>query len=809
MADRIISAEAIITAKDGTGDVFAAIARKVQGLGKQTTASPQLEGMVKNLRNVEAQMRAIDKLQATRDRASNARGQYDKATAAANAAKRAIEGVEAPTKKMIAASEQAAAAASRAGEAFLRQAKAVQEAKRASESMGVPIANIAAGQERLRAIFNETTKAIEHQAIAERQAAKAHTEAERAQERRAHGIAHHGVVNYAAGAAAGYVGAHGVVEAIADTTKAGARYQHEVVSLQNAGRTPEEMAEIEARSRETARQLPTATYEENLKVVNETTGAFGNLHHALENLTFMQKSSAVLHAAAGDKIGGDAGELGNQLARFFEERQVAGDTPRFQREAEGLVRAMAFTRGNFNPEQAMGFAQQAKSALPNYSERFLTKIVPSLVTEYGGDRAGTAANAFNSVITGKVNDKKQAEEWLKYGLLDPKQTTMKAGHAVGWRAGAVKGTDLALADPLQWAEDVALPAIKANGVNTDDRMELTKVLATMFRNQNGNMFANAIMQAASRQRLEKDEANINQAGTLNQIYDRNLQNDPTVAITALKASLENLMSAASSPAMSAAAAGITSVATALQGFSEFAKNHPTAAVTGGVAAGTGALAGAGYMSYQLMNGFGLGGAATALEGSAAALDAAAAKLGVGGVAHDLEGAVPGMVPGKGGRFLRFAAGATIAGAVAYEGLGAAADYLHSKGVPDVAQPNADANSRQDMRDSALDLGARFSGRSAARQYAPPPLPGQRVPMFVGGGMPGPLGPATGGGPQTIDVTGKVQSEVHTDVAVKFSLSVPPGFSAQQTFQSVTSKPSTGVSMPQAAAPATAASTAAP
>ncbi len=144
------------------------------------------------------------------------------------------------------------------------------------------------------------------------------------------------------------------------------------------------------------------------------------------------------------------------------------------------MRAMVFSGGKFNPDQFLGFAQQAKSSLQNYDLRFLTRIAPSLIGTQGGDRAGTAANAFTGTVMGKANDAKQAAEWMKYGLLDPGQTITKSGKTVAWRAGAVKNTNLALSDPLRWAEEVALPAMKAKGVNVDDRMELTKVLGTMF-----------------------------------------------------------------------------------------------------------------------------------------------------------------------------------------------------------------------------------------------------------------------------------------------------------------------------------------
>jgi hypothetical protein len=639
---------------------------------------------------------------------------------------------------------------------------------------------------RLGSQAEQTARQLTNLAAAEDKVARAHARVSNASERRAEAIRHHGIVNYAAGTAASYVGAHGVMGAVEHTLKAGARYQHETVALQNAGRTPEEMKLIEEASRRTAALLPTAAYEENLKVVAETTGAFGDLHHAIENLTFMQKSSAVLQAAAGDKIADGPGELGNKLARFFEMRGTAGDTETFQKEAGEMVRAMAFTRGKFNPEEMLNFAQQAKGALQNYSLRFVSKIVPSLVTEMGGDRAGTAANAWRNVLMGKVNDTKQAEAWLKDGLLDPKKVQMKRGHAVAWSAGAVKDTELALSDPLAWVEKHELPAAQKQGVNIDDPKALSIFLATRFRNSNANFFAEQIAQKRSRSRLHKDENNTNQAGTIDDIYDRNIKSDPTVAINALKASLDNLMAAASSPAMKKAAEGITFVAASLQSLAAVAKDHPmTAMATGGVLAG-GALGASGYLAYSLMNGFGLSTSAGLLDKAAGDLSAAAVKLG-------------GGVPGGKAQDAATGAGwlAFLARILPPAILGGTAESTPN---PDPT-PDQRADAKRAERAYAKSHGGYWHPIDDLSNWwhggpgAPPPMPpSDPVPEFTGGwrgfhntgSFKPPIGP----------ITAQVTGEANVNVAVSVALT-SEALRAIATAKSIKMPLKTGVSMPEA------------
>ena len=387
------------------------------------------------------------------------------------------------------------------------------------------------------------------------------------------------------------VSAHGIMSVVEKVYEHGAEYQHRLVALQNSGRTPEEIASMQTASHASIIAAPTATLSENLEILNETVGAFGSVEHALEHLTFMNKAAATLHAVAGDKITDSAGMMGNKLARFFEMRGTAGNSQLFESEAAEMMKSMVFSGGNVNPSELLNFAQQAKSALQNYDIHFLSRVAPSLIGEVGGDRAGTQANAFNSVLLGKVNDKKQAEAWLKYGLVDPKQMTMSKGHAVGWTGGAVYHTDEALKDPLAFGEKYVLPALAAKGVNIDNQLELTKALGTLYRNQNANAFANELWQRQNRNRLHKDDDLIGRVDDYDAIYKRLLATDPTFAFKALGGAFENLMTTVSAPAMGTVARIFSGMAENLNELAVAAHDHPVAAVTTGLAAAAGSLSG--------------------------------------------------------------------------------------------------------------------------------------------------------------------------------------------------------------------------
>jgi hypothetical protein len=529
-----------------------------------------------------------------------------------------------------------------------------QERRDAEQAEAEDRAKTARAESRIAELKNKRMSAMaadraERKRAAEEAAPRGHTSEN-------HGImSRHGLGGVALGAAAGYVGVHSVYHAGRETLIQGAEYQHERVALQNAGRTSAELAELEHAAREVVKTVPTASFTESLKALNETTSAFGSVEHAIDNLPFVMRTASVLKSAAGDKLTDDPGQMGYKLARFFEERGTAGNPEVFRKEADEMVKAMVFTRGNFNPSEMLNFAQQAKSSLQNYSLRFMSRIVPSIVTTMGGDRAGTAANAYSKVILGKVNDAKQAGSWEEYGLVDPGKAIKKNGKVVSWKPGAVNDTNAALTDPLKHMEEVILPALKAHGVNIDDRLELSKALNSLYRNPVAEMFAEELAQLANRQRLHKDEELMDKTKSPDQIYKNNLANDPSAGISALTASLQNLQTAVSAPAMKTAAGAISGIAEALQTLSGAASEHPKLALGAGVVAGGAALGSAGWMSYQIANGFGLPKAATELTAAAKALDGAAAKLEAGGGMRGPGGGLPGgpgggsNIPGLGWR----------------------------------------------------------------------------------------------------------------------------------------------------------------
>lgn len=201
------------------------------------------------------------------------------------------------------------------------------------------------------------------------------------------------------------------------------------------------------------------------------------------------------------------------------------------------------------------------------------------------------------------------KELASLGLLDDGKVSRGKGGRIITTPGAVVGTDLARSDPYEWVNQVLLPAFKAKGI--EDPGAIGDHISAIF----GNRMAQQIVSifATQQGRIEKDRTNISGAKGLS-AADEYLKRDPTQALAAVKAQMENLLANASSPLMPAATAMLGGLADALGRLAGAAKNHPLASSEALVAGTAAAGWGAAEMARAAMHWMGWGGQAGATAG---------------------------------------------------------------------------------------------------------------------------------------------------------------------------------------------------
>ena len=360
----------------------------------------------------------------------------------------------------------------------------------------------------------------------------------------------------------------------------GAEYRHQISMMKNMGRTALEMGEAIRQAHRTAAEVPTSTWNENLKTLNETVMAFGSVKHATENLSFVQKMNAVFDNALGSAHGLDK-ESGYSLIKALEMRGMGTkahpgfDNMRFRKEASLFAQANIASGGKVTPEELFNFTKKASPFVQGLSDRFMWRIAPTLIQEQGGDIAGTQVSTWMGTILGKAKNKISTEAWMKLGLLDPKQVVYNKVGPVGWRPGAIKGTDLAMSDPLAWSEKVLLPALRAHGVDTGNVLSMQKALMPLFRDRNSNRMEVMLASQQTNANLHKDERLIGKVPGVESGYAAMLKNDPYAAGKALSAAGANLKTALGNALFTAGAvSAINNLARGINWMAEAFDKHP-------------------------------------------------------------------------------------------------------------------------------------------------------------------------------------------------------------------------------------------
>jgi len=379
---------------------------------------------------------------------------------------------------------------------------------------------------------------------------------------------------------AAFAAAGGLAMSLKGSIGAGAEYQHQISMMKNMGRTAVEMGEAIRQAHKTAFEVPTSTWTENLAAFNHTVMAFGSVAHATENMSFVQKMSAMFNNALGDGHGLDK-DSSYSLIKALEMRGMGTkahpgfDSMRFRGEASQFAQASIASGGKVTAEELFNFTKKASPFVQGLSDRFMWRIAPTLIQEQGGEIAGTQISTWMGTILGKAKNKISTEAWMKLGLLDPKQVVYNKVGPVGWRPGAIKGTDLAMSDPLAWSEKVLLPALRAHGVDTGNVLAMQKALMPLFRDRNSNRMEVALASQQTNANLHKDERLIGKVPGVEKGYASALKNDPLMASKALHASVGNLKTALGNALFSAGVVtAINSLARGINWMAEAFDRHP-------------------------------------------------------------------------------------------------------------------------------------------------------------------------------------------------------------------------------------------
>jgi|GEM_PF-4078651 len=288
---------------------------------------------------------------------------------------------------------------------------------------------------------------------------------------------------------------------------------------------------------------------------------------------------------------------------------------------DGYVRSQQVIGQDISPEgyaQAIKFARAPGKA---YGKDFISMWLPFMAGETGGsDAGGKIRAAFDNLATGRTPLEQlslQDELGLREGVVRNKK-----GKIV--EKGKLTQADRFYANPLEWMDGVLKPALEKRGVDVNNAGDMASYVGNIVGNRLAGDMLFAAMEQFDQYKRQKEKRGDNAYGL--RAADTIQSENPFAAFDAFKDAMSNL-SAAVMP-MDAISSGLNTMASVINNFQQSLRDGNPAA-WGGLAVG-GTVAVGGPVAMLGKAGWDLITAGTALKGSAAALDAAAARFGVGG-----------------------------------------------------------------------------------------------------------------------------------------------------------------------------------
>ena len=403
-----------------------------------------------------------------------------------------------PSRQMIADFEKSKRSVVQLTAAHGQQAAKVDELRTRLGVAGISTRNLSQHERELRSSIAATTGAIGGQMtkleqLTQREKAVA---AARAKMGRLQGTAANIAI---AGYAAKATGSH-IMGDLSETLEQSKAFESEAVRIKALGLGDHATADA-VKYAKAMKQMGTSTTD-NLTLMRDSLTIFADEHHAQMVMPTLAKMKFTNEALFGAEDGHANEEKFMNMLKVIELRGGTKDEATFKDEANMVQKVITATGGRVGGDQWMQFIQTGGVAAKQMrKDAFFYQMEP-LIQEMGGHAVGTGLmSAYNNVYQGKTTVK-AARQLVDLGLISKGGVEYnKMGQVNHFKTGALMGSDILKASPLEWMEKVLLPKLAAKGVTDPDKIKDT--IATIFTNRTAaNLFTTMYMQ---RDQIHKNE----------------------------------------------------------------------------------------------------------------------------------------------------------------------------------------------------------------------------------------------------------------------------------------------------------------
>ncbi|KIX70138.1 hypothetical protein [Burkholderia pseudomallei] len=403
-----------------------------------------------------------------------------------------------PSRQMIADLGRARQAASKLRAEQKKQTIALEEMRGKLSQTGIDTRNLAAHERTLRANIAQTTATMQAQTrqlevMSERERKLA---AARGKMQAMQGVAGGMAIG---GYAARSTGAHalGDLREALDETK---KIQNERARITALGLGDQATKDAEKYVR--SMKMMGVSTSDNMTLMRDALSIFADEHHAQMVMPTLAKMKFANEAMFGAEDAHANEEKFMNMLKVIELRGGTKDEATFRNEANMVQKVLSATGGRVGGDEWRNFIQTGGVAAKQMRQDAFYYQMEPLIQEMGGHAVGTGLmSMYNNVYQGKTTVK-AARELVNLGLIKKEGIEYnKMGQVNHFKTGALKGSDLLRASPLEWLEKVFLPQLAAKGITDPDKIK--DVIATVFTNRTAaNLATTMVMQ---RDQIHKNE----------------------------------------------------------------------------------------------------------------------------------------------------------------------------------------------------------------------------------------------------------------------------------------------------------------
>jgi hypothetical protein len=288
---------------------------------------------------------------------------------------------------------------------------------------------------------------------------------------------------------------------------AGVAYESARARASGAGLSASEIANVNAAATSGSRAVPQFDRGQAFKMAMDLRSTMNDLPAALAILPEMMRFAYVLKSQSKD--GTVDPDILRDTGKLLQQRGAISDPAKRVAEIDNLTRIIT-ANPSVNVQTMLTNLTQMKGAISgdNVSAGFLpvlaalaemvpaqggqigTQLTTLARTVMGYNKNGLSAKAANEL--GMFEDP-AGLQWNSQGNIDLKKSNLR-----------MKGASLFQENPLAWAEQFLIPAMRAKGMDVNDTRLVADVLARLFPNRNAAEIAQTMVNKRSKLRADAD-----------------------------------------------------------------------------------------------------------------------------------------------------------------------------------------------------------------------------------------------------------------------------------------------------------------